>query len=71
MNGELAQLFREGMVLLGTVGGPLLGGLLIVGLVVGAVPRIATIVTLCILLGPWLVERLARFLSSSIERMAQ
>jgi flagellar biosynthesis protein FliQ len=85
MTGELAQLFREGMVQLATVGGPILLGLLIVGLVVGvlqsatqiqepavgAVPRLATIGTLCVLLGPWLVERLALFLASSLERMAQ
>lgn len=85
MTGEaVSQLFREGMVLLSVVGGPLLGGLLIVGLVVGvlqsatqiqepsvgAVPRIATIVTLAVVLGPWIVERLARFLASSMERMA-
>lgn len=84
MNSEsLSQLFREGLVLLGMVGGPLLGGLLIVGLVmgvlqsatqiqepsVGAVPRIATIVILASVLGPWMVERLSQFLRMSIERM--
>ena len=84
MNPEaLSQLFREGMALLALVGGPVLGGLLTVGLgvgvlqsatqiqepAVGAVPRIATIATLCVVSGPWIVERLARFLASSIERM--
>lgn len=84
MNGDaLGGLFREGMTLLGVVGGPLLGGLLVVGLVmgvlqsatqiqepsVGAVPRIATVVLLAIFLGPWMMERLARFLHLAIERM--
>ncbi|MFO0596315.1 MAG: flagellar biosynthetic protein FliQ [Myxococcaceae bacterium] len=81
---ELSQLFREGMVLLSVVGAPLLGGLLVVGLgmgvlqsatqiqepSVGAVPRLATIIGLSVVLGPWVVERLARFLSSSMERMS-
>jgi flagellar biosynthesis protein FliQ len=85
MNADaLSALFREGMTLLAVVGGPLLGGLLVVGLVigvlqsatqiqepsVGAVPRIATVVLLTIFLGPWMMERLARFLHVAIERMA-
>jgi flagellar biosynthesis protein FliQ len=85
MNGqEVGQLFREGMMLLAVVGGPLLGGLLVVGLIVGvlqsatqiqepsvgAVPRIATVVLLAVFLGPWMVERLAKFLQMSMERMA-
>lgn len=79
----LSALFREGAMLLGVVGGPLMIGLLVVGLVmgvlqsatqiqepsVGAVPRIATVVLLAIFLGPWMVERLARFLHMAIERM--
>ena len=84
MNGDaLSGLFREGMMLLGVVGGPLLGGLLVVGLIVGvlqsatqiqetsvgAVPRIATVVLLAIFLGPWMMERLSRFLTVAIERM--
>ncbi len=85
MNGEsVGQLFREGMMLLAVVGGPLLGGLLVVGLVVGvlqsatqiqepsvgAVPRVATIVLLSVFLGPWMMERLSLFLRMSMERMA-
>ena len=84
MNGEVSQLFREGMTLLMTVGGPLMGVLLLVGLVmgvlqsatqiqepsVGAVPRIATVVVMAIFFGPWMVERLARFLAMAMERMA-
>ncbi len=86
MNTEsISQLFREGMVLLSVVGSPVLGGLLIVGLVVGvlqsatqiqepavgAVPRIATVVLLSIFLGPWMVERLSKFLQLSMERMTR
>jgi flagellar biosynthetic protein FliQ len=85
MNSEaISQLFREGMVLLSVVGGPLMAGLLIVGLImgvlqsatqiqepsVGAAPRIATVVILAVFLGPWMVERLAKFLQMSMERMA-
>lgn len=84
MSGEVSQLFREGMTLLMTVGGPLMGALLLVGLIVGvlqsatqiqepsvgAVPRIATVVAMAIFIGPWMVERLARFLALAMERMA-
>jgi flagellar biosynthetic protein FliQ len=79
----IAALFREGMVNLFVVSGPLLGGLLLVGLLVGilqsatqiqepavgAVPRIATVLALTVFLGPWMVERLARFLHLAIERL--
>jgi flagellar biosynthesis protein FliQ len=83
MTGEVGALFREGMMLMGTVGAPLMGALLLVGLIigvlqsatqiqepsVGAVPRIGTVILIALLLGPWMVERLARFLALSIERM--
>jgi flagellar biosynthesis protein FliQ len=79
----LANLFRAGMSNLLVVGGPLLGALLVVGLVVGilqsatqiqepavgAVPRLATVIALMVFLGPWMVERLARFLRFAFERM--
>lgn len=79
----IAALFREGMVNLFVVSGPLLGGLLLVGLLVGilqsatqiqepavgAVPRIATVLALMVFLGPWMIERLARFLHLAIERL--
>lgn len=80
---ELSALFHEGMLLVGVVGAPLMGALLLVGLVVGvlqsatqiqepsvgAVPRIGTVILIAILLGPWMMERLARFLAIAIERM--
>lgn len=84
MNGEIGQLFREGMSVIAVTGGPLMGVLLVVGLVlgvlqsatqiqepsVGAVPRLAVVVLMCIFIGPWMVERLAKFLVMAIERMA-
>ncbi len=85
MNPEaLSVLFREGLTLLAFVGAPLFGALLVVGLTVGilqsatqvqepavgAVPRIATVLAVTALAGPWMVERLARFLASAIERLA-
>jgi flagellar biosynthesis protein FliQ len=79
----ISALFREGMANLFFVAGPLLGGLLVVGLVmgilqsatqiqepaVGAVPRIATVLLLVAFLGPWMVERMSRFLHLAIERL--
>lgn len=79
----LASLFREGMMLLGVVGGPMFAAMLLMGLLVGvlqsatqiqepsvgAVPRIATVVLVAIFLGPWMIERLSRFLHLAIERM--
>lgn len=83
MNDSLSALFREGLTLLSVTGGPLLGGLLLMGLVVGvlqsatqiqepavgAVPRIATVVLIAVFFGPWMMERLARFLAIAMERM--
>ena len=85
MNGDaLPALFREGLMLVGIVGGPIFLALLTVGLVVGvlqsvtqvqepavgAVPRLATVVLTVMLAGGWMLERLAGFLRSAIERMA-
>ena len=83
MNDSLAALFREGLTLLSVTGGPLLGGLLVMGLVVGvlqsatqiqepavgAVPRIATVILVAVFFGPWMMERLAHFLATAMERM--
>lgn len=69
------SLFREAMVLLGVVSLPLFGALLIVGLVVGvlqaatqindpavgAIPRLAVAVLVCVLLGGWMTSRMAAF----------
>lgn len=80
---SLEALFREGLVLMATVGGPTLGALLVVGLVigvlqsatqiqepsVGAFPRLTAFVLLIALTGPWLVTRLARFVASALEHL--
>lgn len=79
----LPALFREGLQLMGVVGGPLFAALMIVSLVVGvlqsvtqvqepavgAVPRMATVVLVVMLGGGWMMERMAAFLRSAIERL--
>jgi flagellar biosynthetic protein FliQ len=78
-------LLREGLALLGTVGAPLLLGLLAVGLVVGVLqaatqvndpavgflPRLVAAILLCVLLGGWMMERMAGFLVHALQRMAE
>ena len=86
MSGDLpAALLREGLLLVGTVSAPLLISLLVVGLFVGViqaatqindpavsfVPRLLAAVLACWLLGGWMVQRLAAFLASALERMAR
>jgi flagellar biosynthesis protein FliQ len=77
-------LLREGLLTLALVGGPLLGTLLVVGLVVGVLqaatqvndpavgflPRGLAAVAVIWLAGPWIVERLAGFLGQALLRMA-
>ena len=79
----VAMLFREGMQNTLVAGAPLMLGLLVVGLLVGimqsatqiqepavgAVPRLTTVILVAVFLGPWMVERLARFLQMAIERL--
>lgn len=79
----LPALFREGLQLMGVVGAPLFAALMIVSLVVGvlqsvtqvqepavgAVPRLATVVLVVMLGGGWMMERMAAFLRSAIERL--
>jgi flagellar biosynthesis protein FliQ len=83
VNDAVGGLFREGMMLLAVVGGPLMAALLVVGLVtgilqsatqiqepaVGAVPRLATVLAAAVFVGPWMVERLARFFHLALERL--
>lgn len=82
---SLPALFREGMMLLGVVGGPLFAALLLVSLVigvlqsvtqvqepaVGALPRLATVIGVVMLTGGWMLERFAGFLRSAMERMSE
>jgi flagellar biosynthetic protein FliQ len=84
MSAVPTALFREGLLLLVTVGGPLFGALLIAGLIIGVLqsatqindpavgflPRMAAGLTVTFFLGGWIVERLAHFLVISMERMA-
>lgn len=78
-----ATLMREGLLLLGTVGGPLFGAMLVVGFALGVLqaatqindsavsflPRVATGVLLCWFLGGWMMERFAQFFGSAVTRM--
>lgn len=80
----LPGLFREGLMTLGIVGGPLFGALLLVSLIVGvaqsvtqiqepavgAVPRLLTVVLVVAFAGGWMLERLGAFLRAAIERLA-
>lgn len=80
-----SALLREGFGLLAMVGGPFVGALLAVGLVVGILqaatqindpavgflPRLLTAVLVAWFAGGWAIERMARFVASAFERMAQ
>jgi flagellar biosynthesis protein FliQ len=79
-----AALFQEGLLLLGTVGGPIFAALLVGGFVIGVlqaatqindpavgfVPRLAASVGVAWYMGPWIAERLAAFLVTALERMS-
>jgi len=80
-----SALLREGFALLATVGGPFVGALLVVGLVVGLLqaatqindpavgflPRVMVAVLVAWFAGGWAVERMAQFLAGALQRMAQ
>lgn len=80
-----AVLFREGLVLLAVVGGPMFAVLFFLGLglgvfqaatqvndpAVGFLPRVVAAFAVAAALGGWMVERLAGFLKLALERMAQ
>ncbi len=77
-------LLREGLLVLASVGGPVLGSLLVVGLVVGILqaatqindpavgflPRGLAAIGVVWLAGGWIMERLASFLGQALVRMA-
>jgi flagellar biosynthesis protein FliQ len=83
--GLPVMLLREGFTVLATVGGPFLGALLAVGLVMGLIqaatqindpavgflPRLVTGLLVCWLAGGWAVERLAQYLTLAMQRMSQ
>lgn len=78
-----ANLLREGLVLVGVVGGPIFMVMLGVGLImgilqaatqindtaVGFLPRAAAAATCIWLLGGWMMERMSGYLAQSIVRM--
>ncbi|MEW5738149.1 MAG: flagellar biosynthetic protein FliQ [Myxococcota bacterium] len=80
-----ATLFREGLLLLAVVGGPVFGVLFFLGLglgvfqaatqvndpAVGFLPRVVAAVAVCGALGGWMVEHLAEYLKAALVRMAQ
>lgn len=85
MNDAAATLLREGLVLVGVVGGPMFAVLFVLGLAlgvlqaatqindpaVGFLPRVLAAFGVAAALGGWMVERLAAFVRVAFERMAQ
>jgi flagellar biosynthesis protein FliQ len=85
MTPELpGALVREALLLLASVGGPIFGAMLLVGLVmgvlqaatqindpaVGFLPRAAAGGAVVWLMGAWIMGRLSGFLAHSIQQMA-
>jgi flagellar biosynthesis protein FliQ len=85
VNGDLGgMLVREGFSVLAGVGGPVLGALLIIGLVfgviqaatqindpaVGFLPRLAGGLLVVLLAGNWIMERLSKYLVLAFSRIA-
>jgi flagellar biosynthetic protein FliQ len=78
-------LTREGFMLLATTTGPIIGGLLVIGLLVGIfqaatqindpavgfLPRFAAAILAVWMLGGWLMERYSSFFAHSLQRMSQ
>jgi flagellar biosynthetic protein FliQ len=84
--GDLpTALTREGFMLLATTAGPVIGVLLVIGLVVGIfqaatqindpavgfLPRFGAAILTVWLFGAWLMERYSGFFASCLARMAQ
>ena len=76
---------HEAFLLLATTAGPIIGALLVIGLVVGVfqaatqindpavgfLPRFAAALGATWFLGGWLLERYSNFFASSVHRMVQ
>lgn len=85
MNDLTGPMTREAMMLLATTAGPLIGVLLVIGLVIGVfqaatqindpavgfLPRLAAALGAVWLLGGWLLERYSTFFATSVERMSR
>lgn len=84
-SGLPANLVREGIAVLLAVGGPVLGALLVVGLVVGVlqaatqindpavgfVPRLLAGIGVVVFFGGWILERLAKYFSFALQRISE
>jgi flagellar biosynthesis protein FliQ len=84
-SGLPANLVREGILVLVSVGGPVLGALLVVGLVVGVlqaatqindpavgfVPRLLAGIAVVAFMGGWILERLARYFAFALQRISE
>jgi flagellar biosynthesis protein FliQ len=82
--GVTGAVFREGLMLVAGVGGPLFLAMLVAGLAIGVLqaatqvndpavsflPRVAVGGLVIWLAGGWMLERLSAFLAQSITRMA-
>jgi flagellar biosynthetic protein FliQ len=86
MNGVLpGHLMREGLGVLAAVGGPVLGALLVMGLImgilqsatqiqdpaVGFVPRLIAGALVVLFMGGWIMERLAKYFIYAMERISE
>jgi flagellar biosynthetic protein FliQ len=85
MTTELpTALMREGFAVMGAVGAPIVGALLVVGLIVGLMqaatqindsalgflPRLLATIGVTWAIGPWALERLATFFAAAVNRMS-
>ena len=80
-----ANLVREGITVLVSVGGPVLGALLVVGMVIGIlqaatqindpavgfVPRLVAGIAVVAFMGSWILERLAKYFVFALHRIAE
>jgi flagellar biosynthetic protein FliQ len=86
MGGELpGHLMREGLGVLASVGGPVLGALLVMGLVmgilqsatqindpaVGFLPRLIAGGLVVLFMGGWIMERLAKYFVYAMEHISE
>ena len=80
-----ANLVREGITVLVSVGGPVLGALLVVGMVIGIlqaatqindpavgfVPRLVAGIAVVAFMGSWILERLAKYFVFALQRISE
>jgi flagellar biosynthesis protein FliQ len=85
MNGEVpSALMREGFTLLASTAGPLIGALLLIGLVVGILqaatqindpavgflPRLGVALAAAWAIGGWVLEKYSHYFADALNRMA-